>query len=84
MRITPENETLEAIAKLEKKIDALSGDLAAIRRHFAWEKIWGTVKLFLIVLPLAWGALTIYPVVRKLYVETQSVLQQVERVVPGR
>lgn len=75
MRVEPDDGK-EDLERLEAKIDRLASEVAAIRRHFMWERVLGIVKTLLIAVPLVWGVIVLYPIATKLYVQTQDIINQ--------
>jgi hypothetical protein len=82
MRVNQDNETVAAIEALEGKIDALAAEVAGIRRHFFWEKVWGVAKLALIALPIVLGGLYAIPALTDLYDQAQRVIRQADAALP--
>lgn len=82
MRVNQDNESLIALERLEKKIDAISGEMAGIRRHFLWSRIFGGLKFLIIVLPIVLGALYVIPAATKIYDDVQKVLKQTNTILP--
>jgi hypothetical protein len=82
MRLDPHTETAETIASLSKKIDALQHDVSAIRRAFFWQRVWGLLKVALVVLPLIWLAARWLPSLVEAYTKIQNTLQHVEKFLP--
>jgi hypothetical protein len=76
MRIENDESTAAGLATLERKIDDLGREVAAIRRHFLWERVIGIIKTLLIAVPLIWGFVALYPMVSKLYAQVESVVGQ--------
>lgn len=82
MRVDQISETEDALAKLEQKIDAMAADVAAIRRQLLWQKVWGFIKVLVIVVPLVWATITLYPVVKGMYDQTQSIINKTNSFLP--
>ena len=82
MRVNQDNETVEAIASLERKIDGLAAEVAGIRRQFLWGRIWGAVKLAVILLPIVVGGLYAIPAITRLYDQAQRVIRQADAALP--
>lgn len=78
MRIEQDNETLVKLETMEKKLDDVSREISAIRRHFLWERIWGTVRFLLIAVPLLAGGVYLYPMVIKTYAQVNDLLRQAQ------
>ncbi len=82
MRLDPNTETTETIAALSKKLDALQHDVSAIRRAFFWQRVWGLLKVALVMLPLIWAAVRWLPPLLQAYTNVQTTLQHVEKFLP--
>ncbi len=84
MRVDNDAGAQDAIARLERKVDGIASDVAAMRRQMLWERLWGILKTAVIVIPIVIGFLYAYPIVKKLYDQTQGVIQQVQGVLPTK
>lgn len=82
MRVDQISETEDALAKLERKIDDMAADVAAIRRQLLWQKVWGFIKVLVIVVPLVWATITLYPVVKGMYDQTQNIINKTNSLLP--
>jgi hypothetical protein len=80
MRVTQDNETAEMLEALDRKVDLLSADIASIKRHFQWEKVWGMVRLAVIAIPIVWASISIFPIVHRIYGQTQEIIRQADLV----
>ena len=82
MRVDTESDVMTALSGLERKIDLLTRDVASVRRHFVWQRIFSIFKLCVIGIPIVWALMRWLPALRQFYVHTSAILDQAERVLP--
>lgn len=83
MRLDPNTETTDALTALAKKVDAIQHDVTAIRRAFFWQRVWGLIKVALVVIPLVWATARWLPTLRKAYTDMQDLIRNVEKILPN-
>ncbi len=74
-----QNENQEIKELLEKNL-ALSEktveDLARVRNFIKWQNIWSTVRLLIIVIPIALGFIYLPPLIKELLSDYIKILNQ--------
>ncbi|TAL19957.1 hypothetical protein EPN90_01985 [Patescibacteria group bacterium] len=80
MRVEQDNEISSSLQTLERKIDSIAAELSAIRRHFLWERIFGTLKFLIIAVPLVAGGIYLYPIIMKTYAQADAIFKQAQAI----
>jgi len=78
MQVNPENQLLNTIKKLEKKIDDLTVQVGKIRRQLFWQRIFGILKIVIIVAPIIIGTFYFIPIFKEIYGQYESLISQTE------
>ena len=80
MRIDGDKELTDTLEAIERKLDHLTDEIAAIRREAMWGKVWAFIRFVIVLAPLLAAAVYLAPLARSFYAEIQHVLSQANQV----